>query len=346
MNRRDTTSRPLLHWDDACAEEIGRETVVAGHGLKELDLTSDDRLVDLLERFPTASTQAFTMGTDPAYPNEWQQGDPSNCSGTDLLNVLRSGSLCLVLKDIANVDDTYRDIIADLYRELARWNPRYRTSDHAADLVLASPRAIQYMNFDARPSIRWQLRGSQEVVIYPQTEHFLHPACVEAAVLDGNQSGLYFEPDFDQRARSLVIESGNMISLPHPTAYRIQCQDELCVWMETNHHTPASLRRRHIAATNRLIGNKVPASLQRTSQSGLIASAKNTLSRILSLDKVVQRPPTPPTVSFRVCDLVKASLADNERQKDAKDSSTINPTLTGLLSSPTQSTFTTAVPEN
>jgi hypothetical protein len=280
----------LLQWDHACAADLDRDIVLAKHRLAELSLASDQRLADMLERCATDRIAVFTMGDNPAYPNQWQPQSFNAASGATMLEQIRNGRLYVVLRGVADIEQAYDSVSERLYEELAECNSAFCSSAHATDLVLASPGAMQYFDVDHKPGIRYQLRGIQTVVTYPSSESFVDDSALENTVLDGASFGRYYEPDFEKSARRTTIRSGQLLSIPHPTPSRSEFSGDLCVWIQTRHHTPQSLKRRNVAAFNRAFGRFLPATFTRPQQTGFVAAIKSLIGTAFSLPERVSVP--------------------------------------------------------
>src|SRR3979490_3306380 len=83
----------LVPWTSADASAYRREPLRAKHRLHELELFSDEALLDLLEHYPRERLQAFTMGTNPLDRSDWQPVDTTGASGKDLMAAVTSGRL-------------------------------------------------------------------------------------------------------------------------------------------------------------------------------------------------------------------------------------------------------------
>jgi hypothetical protein len=74
-------SRRLIDLPDNERTEFSFQPLVSKHRIHELDLTSDDELIALLDAYPRERLQAFTMGTDRCRRDDWHYVDASAASG-------------------------------------------------------------------------------------------------------------------------------------------------------------------------------------------------------------------------------------------------------------------------
>ncbi|MGB7345196.1 MAG: hypothetical protein WBD20_13360 [Pirellulaceae bacterium] len=344
MTYNFTRPKYLLHWDYSCAKNCDQDVVVARHRLAELSLSQDQQLIELLDQHPTQHMQVFSMGHDLAHPSELQIGELVDCSGEQLLSDIRSGRLIVSLSDVAQHHDHLRRIVSRLYSELAECATGFRWANLTDELVLASPGAMQYFHCDHRPTVRWQLRGSQSISVYPTTDQLVDPICLQSTVLDSTANSLYYEPEFAYDAQTYFFESGQMISLPYLTPYHVDYHDDLCVWLQTQHDTPASLRQKNIVATNRLLNRIMPRAGQNNSTRGAIATAKHLLGELLGLAQRVAHPASAPEPTFRITRKIaqRSSPISAQISDPSADTDNRSP-IAGFLSSPTSTTTTTPV---
>ncbi len=290
----------LLRWDQPCAKSIDHEVVVTSHRLAELAYGEDPKLVELISDHPRDAIRVFTMGTELFYPSEWQAGELSDLSAQELLNEIRHGRLIVVLGEITEHSDELADVVDCLYSELTQRTIISRPSNLSGDLVIGSPSAIQYFTIDQRSTIRWQLRGRQTIYAHLDAAKSVDPIDAESVILDGSSHGLYYEPDFAQDEQAHLIEPGQMISLPHGTPYHSHCDGDLCVWLQTQHDTPISIRNRSIHAANRVLSLFVHDVSHSHLLFGTQATIKHFVARLLRLADHVSKPPVRIEPTFRV----------------------------------------------
>ena len=280
-----------MRWDHSRALEVGRDVVATEHRLCELQLANRQRLIQTLDRHPWDAMSMYTMGANP--PHQSQSGELANCNGGQLLDTIESGQLVLVLHDVALHHEDYCRITRQLYSELTECHIGLRIHDTAADLVLASSKTIQHYRCDHRPTIRWQLLGQQTVLTYPETPEFIDQRIAEDLIVDRSDRSLSFQSEFDEQATTNDVLAGQMLSLPHPMPYRVELGGEsnsesdlgggLNVWLQTQHDTRASFRRRNIYVANRVLRNLLPESFCGPELAGTWPAIKNFCARLCGL---------------------------------------------------------------
>ncbi|WP_145421618.1 hypothetical protein [Planctomycetes bacterium K23_9] len=328
---------------------------MASHRLGELPLAHDQRLCDLLSEHPRDLTQVYSTGSELSHPNELRVGELGDCRSDQILEAVRRGRLCIVLRDVDKHQNDFRHLLGRLYSELNECDSSLRASDIAGDLVLASPNALQYFNCDPCPTIRWQLRGSQSISLYPVDNHFIDPQTRQAIAVEGQCSelfgasyqgtapqgvGLYFEADFLKDAQTYFVDAGNLISIPHLIPRHTQYHGDLCVWFQTRANTPQSLRYRNIASANCFISKAYPRIARHDSQKGILAATKNLLGSILSLTDRRTEPVHQLPASFSISPVKDLAPTKTLSQRSSKK--TQPSPVVGFLS-PTQSISITPV---
>src|ERR1051326_1898484 len=137
-------TRKLIDWCKGEFDARGDRPLAAHHTLAELDLFSDETLVDILDQYPRNRLQAWTMGTDPKRREDWQPVDTTGVSGKDLLAAVKSGRLWYNILRLDLFDRRYREIIDRLYSEMAEASPGFKPLSAVGKLLLPSPNPMVY----------------------------------------------------------------------------------------------------------------------------------------------------------------------------------------------------------
>src|SRR5690606_15688972 len=110
--------RLLENWSEDERAALHKAIFVARHRLAELDLFSDERLIDILSRHPARDLGINTMGTDPARRDQWREGVAEGLSPEKLFECVAKGKLWLNLRRVMDHHREYRDLVNDLYDEM------------------------------------------------------------------------------------------------------------------------------------------------------------------------------------------------------------------------------------
>jgi len=272
--RQTAGSKRLIDWRDGPFDERGARPVTARHRLDQLDLFSDDALIDLLDRYPRKRLQAWTMGTDPLRREDWQPVDTTGVPGKDLLAAVKSGRLWYNILRLDLFDRRYREIIDQLYEEMAEASPGFTPVSTVGTLLLSSPRAMVYYHADGPPTTLFHVRGHKRMWIYPLEERFVSQYFLEEIFGSAMDEEVPYSPEFDQYAEVFDLAPGNLVWWPQNAPHRIENLDTLNVSLSTRYHTEASERRKLVYNANRFFRKKLRFQQLSVSEGGMASSVK------------------------------------------------------------------------
>ena len=235
--------------------ELARADVENGilsfaHALNETDLFTDAALARLIDAHPREHLNIHHMrGTceDPVHVD----ADAGTLSGEEVLAAIRRGRIWLSLLQIERVHARYAELLHALYDELERQTPiRALRRTRLANLLISSPTAEVFYHADAQPNVLWHIRGRKRLIVYPPwDERFLSAANRELCLLGMLMDDVY-RPELEAEATVIDMGPGDVATWPQSTPHRVVNLEGLNVSISSEHHTPASKRRQHIAAAN------------------------------------------------------------------------------------------------
>jgi hypothetical protein len=245
-------NRTSLDWSGQKFDAFGSRPIVAHHGLNERDVLNDEVLVDILDRYPRNRLQAWTMGTDPLRREDWQPVDTADVSGKDLLAAVKSGRLWYNILRLDLFDPMYRDIVDQLYAEMARACPQLKPLSVVGTLLLSSPGAQVYYHADGPPTTLFHIRGRKRMWVYPACdERFISQEMMEAIFGSAMDEEVPYSPEFDRYADVFDLKPGDMVWWPLNAPHRIENLDSFNVSLSTRYHTVESERRKLVYNANR-----------------------------------------------------------------------------------------------
>src|SRR5262245_22642390 len=95
-----TDIRDLVSWTTSEDPAHGARSFTVHHRLQETGLFNEERLVEMLDRYPRAKLQVFTMGADPEDLSDWQPVDTSGATGRQIYDAVKVGRLWVKLMRI------------------------------------------------------------------------------------------------------------------------------------------------------------------------------------------------------------------------------------------------------
>lgn len=268
-NRKD-----LIDWGNSTFDASSSRSLLARHRLHDLDLFNDDALIDLLDRYPRNRLQAWTMGTDPLRREDWQPVDTDDVSGKEMLEAVRSGRLWYNILRLDLFERRYRDIVDQLYAEMARAYPGFQPLSAVGTLLLSSPNAMVYYHADGPPTTLFHIRGRKRMWIYPMEERFVSQQLLEEIFGSAMDEEIPYSPEFDKAADVFDLTPGDMVWWPQNAPHRIENLDSLNVSLSTRYRTEESERRKLVYNANRFWRRKLHFRQLSTRETGLTPSFK------------------------------------------------------------------------
>ncbi|MEO0541556.1 MAG: hypothetical protein AAFZ80_11930 [Cyanobacteria bacterium P01_A01_bin.105] len=267
---------PLFDWTPDEYRAFGQAPHRAHHRYHELPLFTDEGLIDLLDRYPREHLQAFTMGTDPTYREDWTCVDIDLTStGEDILNAVKRGRLWLNLIKIESFNQDYADLIEGMYEKIDANCPHLGgiRGDYSA-LLIASPQSILYYHLDAAPNMLWNMRGHEKVWAYPAMDPRLAPQDFLEDIYAGEiDEEMPYESWFDQYAQCFTLEPGDVMWWPRNAPHRLEYPD-LNVSITTSYYTPSLRERDMVLMANRFILRNLGFKNRSNRETGVRASLK------------------------------------------------------------------------
>jgi Cupin-like domain len=265
---------PLTSWTVSQAASLTSNVVRTSHRLGELDLFTDDELAGVLDRHPRKKLQAFTMGTD-LVRDEWIPVEVGSATGLDMLAAVRTGRLWLNVLDVDRAHDSFSQLQARLFDELAATGFDVLPGTPHSALLISSPDAMVSYHADAGPNVLWHIRGDKRIWIYPAgNERFVEPALLEDIFVGVRTENLPYDPEFDAAALTFDLHAGDLISWPQNSPHRVQNLGSVNVSLSSEFDTANSRRRHLVYAANRFYSRKVHLPMRSTRETGAAAATK------------------------------------------------------------------------
>ncbi|HWJ11939.1 MAG TPA: hypothetical protein VNS46_21330 [Nocardioides sp.] len=274
------TDPTLLPWRHPDIAGFGVRPHRAPHRLHERPEFEDAALARLLDRLPREVVHPYTMGRDPARPEQWRRGAPTDLPGSVLLDLVAHGRLWLNVVGVNRHDAAVGRLVDELYAEIGALVPGFVPRAIKATLLISSPTALVYYHADNQPNILWHLRGRKRAYVYPRSDRFASQADLEKVVAGATDEELPYDRSYDEHADVLDLEPGQAAWWPQNSPHRVENLDGLNVSLSTEHWTADSLRREHVWTANhylRTTARRIPRS---TRERGVVPAAKVATMRL------------------------------------------------------------------
>lgn len=290
----------LADWTSTQASALGREVLLARHQLADWDLFSDAGLIRTFEAHPRETFQVWWMGRDKI-EREWQQGDPGDLSGDQLLQAVRQGRLWFNILRVQDHHPAYRDLLNQIYDELEARCPGFRTLYRSMNLLVSAADAMVFYHADSPLNMLWHLRGRKRVWVYPPGDpRFAPQEELERIYAQEVQEDLPYREEFDQHAEVFDLEPGDIVTWPQNTPHRIENLSGLNVSLSTEHYTPEARRRQNVYLANLYFRRRFGLPFRSTAIHGAWPFMKTNAFRVARKARLLPIRPIAPPMTFRV----------------------------------------------
>lgn len=270
----NSTKGPELNFDDGQGAAFGSGLAHFPHHFNQSSLFTDDKLAELIDRYPREYYMITTMTTVGEQP-EWRNGDFNGASGEMVLEAIRAGRLWLCLRRLDLVAPDYNALVDTAFVEAEAHNPALSTSRRKSSLLISSPDARVLYHADIPMIALWHIRGRKRVWLYDaDNPEQLPDEVLEGVILRETEEEIPYHPIWDKQATAIDLEPGWALSWPHNAPHRVDNLDGLNVSITTDFFTPAATRKYGVFYANGLARRRLGVSPQSTRIDGFSATAK------------------------------------------------------------------------
>ena len=226
------------------------------HSLNQHELFSRPALARLIEKAPKSNYMLIETGR----PNErklWREGEIGRIGGDQVIEAIGRGRIWLNLLRVNEIDPRYGKLLDEIFAELEGHVPGLKTFKRINGILISSPRAQVYYHFDTAGQTLWQIHGSKRVYLYPPAPPFLTPESLENVILYNNETGIKYEPWYEDYATCMTLNPGEMAQWPLNMPHRIENDDELSVSMTIEYFTTDIRRRMFVNGANGILREKL-----------------------------------------------------------------------------------------
>jgi len=220
MIPRNTT---LFDWDSDAYNNFGQSIQCLKHNYTDLDLTSDEYLIKLLDSYPREWLQCFTMGYNPEDYTEWKAVHIADSTGEEILTAVKKGRFWINIININAANEDYKELIQNIYQKLNAKCPHLKTAKAGySALILSSPSIQVYYHLDAEANMLWHFRGKKKLWVYPRNEMLSPQEELEKVVAHERDEDLTYKKEYDKYAQTFEINGGDVLSWPIHSPHRVE----------------------------------------------------------------------------------------------------------------------------
>ena len=267
--------RNWLDLDQNRADRFGDHEVACKHRFAESGLFTDERIAELIERYPRANYNVNTMNRQ-GEQRFWRDGEIGDLSGMEVLNAIRAGQIWLSLHHIEKNAPEIGGLIQDAFNQIKSMKPGFDSWKHNTSLLISSPGAKVHCHADVPMIALWHLRGRKKVWVWDAKDKSVLPdRTMEGIILrESEEDALAYRPDWDEKANSYVLEPGDVISWPLNAPHRVDNLDGLNMSLTTDYMTSEAQRKYGVYYANGFLRRAIGTEPRSTATEGPVALAK------------------------------------------------------------------------
>lgn len=286
---RTRVAPPLLDWSEDHRGEFARGVVSARHQLARLPLFTDEALAAMLDRHDRDNLDVCTMGRDPAERSSWR--DVPVCRhlpGHHLIEAVHQTRLWVHARHALDTDSALKPVFAAMMDQLRHLNPGWAPLRAYGGVVIASPGAQVFLHSDISETMMFQVRGAQQVFVYPPRDPWVSDRALEGVLLGEAGEDLPYDPSWDAEAARIDMERGSFAAWPLHAPHRISFGNELSVTLVLEVVTQESLLKNAVLHANGLM-RRAGFNPKSADTAGLGAAVKLAISRAAKAAGAVRR---------------------------------------------------------
>ena len=215
------TGRIFGKWDETHSQLWSHQPIRLEHEMHRSPAFSMDELAKLIENYPREHYSLVKTGARGS-SRVWREGDIGDLSGRQVVDAISRGGLWLNLRNVTSVDRRYRELVDQMFAEVAAHVPGFDAPTHQAGILISSPDAQVYYHADLPGQGLVQISGRKRVYLYPNTPPFVRPEHLEDIALFDVEVDIPYEPWYDRYAQVIDLEPGQMLNWPLNAPHRVE----------------------------------------------------------------------------------------------------------------------------
>ncbi len=163
----------------------------------------------------------------------------SGLSGREAMAAVARGNIWIHLQRVHETFDDYRVFLDDLFADIERNVPGFRSYRRSMSVLISSPSMNVALHADVPGQSLWQVRGRKRVWVYPARPPFLPQEKIEAIIVlqRSGDTDLPYDPSYEAAAESFELEPGDWATWPRNAPHRVRNADCVNVSFTTEHWT-------------------------------------------------------------------------------------------------------------
>lgn len=323
-----------FYWPSTLRKSLGKSTFQAAHNLHHLDLFSDVKLAELLDRYPREKLGIYRFPDHSNSAQKAEHGHAPKLSGAEILEAVREGQIWLNLRAVNKELPEYEALADTIFDQLKQASGT-TTFKEDVGVLISSPNIHVHYHLDIPLVCLVQLRGNKKISIYPKRAPFVEPDQISAFALRRQDEQMTYLKRFDDAADVISLEPGLAVTWPQTAPHRVQNGNSLNVSLSCEFMTAEGLLKANALHTNASLRKGGSLHAPFPNKVNLSTVAKAGAARVLKkisplpdkaptplsfellrggqIKRLQPQPPTPPKPTFS-CRVIKPrELTEQER---------------------------------
>ena len=283
-----TTGKIFTTWNDTHSQLWGHQPIRLEHAMHKRPAFSMDELAKLIETYPREHYSLIKTGAKGS-SRVWREGEIGELSGHQVIEAISRGGLWLNLRNVTSVDRRFRDMIDQMFAEIAGKVPGFDAPTHQAGILVSSPDAQVYYHADLPGQGLIQIAGRKRVYLYPNTPPFVRPEHLEDIALFDVEVDIPYEPWYDQHAQVIDLEPGQMLNWPLNAPHRVENLGVVNISMTVSYVSDEIRRAQILNLANGMLRHRFGYTPKSRSLRGPSFFAKQVMQKLLRDGNWVKR---------------------------------------------------------
>ena len=294
------TGRIFGKWDETHSQLWSHQPIRLEHEMHRSPAFSMDELARLIENYPREHYSLVKTGARGS-SRVWREGDIGDLSGRQVVDAISRGGLWLNLRNVTSVDRRYRELVDQMFAEVAAHVPGFGAPTHQAGILISSPDAQVYYHADLPGQGLIQISGRKRVYLYPNTPPFVRPEHLEDIALFDVEVDIPYEPWYDKHAQVIDLEPGQMLNWPLNAPHRVENLGTVNISMTVSYVSQDIRRAQIVNLANGMLRHRFGYAPKSRSIRGPSYFGKAVMQKLLRDGKWLKRERTARrTIDFRL----------------------------------------------
>ena len=283
-----TTDKIFANWDATHSELWSHQPIRLEHTMHKQPAFSMDDLARLIESYPREHYSLVKTGAKGS-SRVWREGEIGKLSGRKVIEAISRGGLWLNLRNVNSIDRRYRDMVDQMFGEVAANVPGFEAPTHQAGILISSPDAQVYYHADLPGQGLIQIGGRKRVYIYPNTAPFIRPEHLENIALFDVEVDIPYHAWYDQHAQVIDLEPGQMLNWPLNAPHRVENLGVVNISMTVSYVNDDIRRAQILHLANGMLRHRFGYTPKSRNIRGPAFFAKQVMQKLLRDGKWVKR---------------------------------------------------------